>query len=52
MSEYINNREYRQKVLKDLILELHDGKSVEEVKERFGALIEGVSSTEISAMET
>ncbi len=52
MSEYINNREYRQKVLKDLILELHDGKSVEEVKERFGELIEGVSATEISAMET
>ncbi len=52
MSEYINNREYRQKVLKELILELHDGKSVEEVKEQFGKLIEGVSATEISAMET
>ncbi len=52
MSEYINNREYRQKVLKELILELHDGKSVEEVKERFGKLIEGVSATEISEMET
>lgn len=51
MSEYINNREYRQKVLKDLIMELHEGKSVEEVKERFGELIEGVSATEISAME-
>jgi DUF438 domain-containing protein len=51
MSEYINNREYRQKVLKDLIMELHDGKSVEEVKERFGKLIDGVSATEISAME-
>jgi DUF438 domain-containing protein len=51
MSEYINNREYRQKVLKELIMELHDGKSVEEVKERFGELIEGVSPTEISAME-
>ncbi|MDF2906541.1 MAG: domain S-box protein [Herbinix sp.] len=52
MSEYINNREYRQKVLKELIMELHNGKSVEEVKERFGQLIEGVSATEISAMET
>ncbi len=51
MSEYINNREYRQKVLKELILELHDGKSVEEVKERFGELIDGISATEISAME-
>lgn len=52
MSEYINNREYRQKVLKELIMELHEGKSVEEVKERFGKLIEGVSATEISEMET
>ncbi|MBH1942368.1 DUF438 domain-containing protein [Mobilitalea sibirica] len=51
MSEYINNREYRQKVLKELILELHDGKSVEEVKERFSKLIEGISPTEISVME-
>ncbi|MHB8130929.1 MAG: DUF438 domain-containing protein [Mobilitalea sp.] len=51
MSEYINNREYRQKILKELIMELHDGKSVEEVKERFGKLIEGVSATEISEME-
>ena len=34
MSEYINNREYRQKVLKELIRELHDGKTVEDVKER------------------
>lgn len=51
MSEYINNREYRQKILKELIMELHNGRSVEEVKERFGALIEGVSPTEISAME-
>jgi len=52
MSEYIKNREHRQKILKELILELHDGKSVDEVKERFGKLIEGVSATEISAMET
>jgi DUF438 domain-containing protein len=51
MSEYINNREYRQKVLKELIMELHNGKSVEEVKERFADLIDGVSPTEISEME-
>jgi len=51
MSEMINNREYRQKVLKELIGELHRGKSVEEVKERFGELIQGVSTTEISQME-
>lgn len=51
MSEVINNREYRQKVLKELIMELHDGKPVEEVKVRFAKLIEGVSAKEISAME-
>lgn len=51
MSEYINNREYRQKVLKELIMELHEGKSVDEVKERFAKLIEGVSPNEISMME-
>lgn len=51
MSEYINNREYRQKVLKELIMELHDGRTVDEVKERFEKLIEGVSASEISMME-
>lgn len=51
MSEYINNREYRQKVLKELITELHQGKSVEEVKARFAELIEGISPAEISEME-
>lgn len=52
MSEFINNREYRQKVLKELIMELHHGKSVEEVKERFAQLIEGISASEISEMES
>ncbi len=51
MSEIINNREYRKKALKELILELHDGKTVEEVKEKFAKLIEGVSAMEISEME-
>lgn len=51
MSELINNREYRQKVLKELIMELHNGKSVEEVKSRFEKLIEGISASEISEME-
>src|SRR5690554_6437489 len=51
MSEIINNREYRQKVLKELIMELHDGKSVDQVKERFAKLIEGLTTSEISEME-
>jgi DUF438 domain-containing protein len=51
MSEYINNREYRQAVLKELITELHNGKSVEEIKPRFEELIQGISPSEISEME-
>lgn len=51
MSEMINNREYRQKILKDLIMELHGGKSVDEVKERFKKMIQGISATEIAEME-
>ncbi len=51
MSEMINNREYRQKVLKELIMELHHGKGVEEVKQRFEKLIQGISAAEISEME-
>ena len=51
MSEEINNREYRQKVLKELITQLHDGKSVEEVKGRFAAVFEGVSAEEIAQAE-
>lgn len=51
MSEMINNREYRQKVLKELITELHKGKGVEEIKPRFEKLINGISVTEIAEME-
>ncbi len=51
MSEIINNREYRQKVLKELIMELHAGKTVDEVKSRFEKLIEGISAAEIAEME-
>lgn len=51
MSELINNREYRQKVLKELIMELHQGKTVEDVKARFEKLIEGISALEITEME-
>jgi len=41
VSELINNREERQKILKDLIQQLHDGKSVEEVKEQFKQMMDG-----------
>lgn len=51
MSEMINNREYRQRILKEIITQLHHGKSVQEVKARFEKLIEGISAKEISEME-
>lgn len=51
MSEEINNREYRQKVLKELITQLHNGKTVEEVKGKFAAVFEGVSAEEIAQAE-
>jgi DUF438 domain-containing protein len=51
MSEAINNREYRQEKLKEVIRELHEGKTVEEVREKFAEVIEGVSPKEISMME-
>ncbi len=51
MSEMINNRQHRQKILKELIMELHDGESVDKVKERFAKVIEGVTASEISDME-
>ncbi|WP_055666962.1 DUF438 domain-containing protein [Desnuesiella massiliensis] len=58
MSELINNRELnnennekRQGILKDIIMQLHNGKSAKEVKEQFEKLISGVSANEISQME-
>ena len=51
MSELINNREHRRNVLKELITELHNGKSVEEVKQRFEDTFDGVSASEISEVE-
>ena len=51
MSEIINNRQHRQKILKQLIIELHNGASIDDVKSRFEELIDGISPMEISAME-
>lgn len=51
MSELINNREERQKILKELIQQLHDGKTVAEVKDQFKKLMDGIGSTELSEME-
>lgn len=51
MSELINNREHRQQVLKDLIRQLHEGKTVDEVKQQFEDTFKDVSATEISEAE-
>lgn len=51
MSEVINNREYRRETLKKLIRRLHEGETVEKVKEDFGKLLDGITTTEISQME-
>jgi DUF438 domain-containing protein len=51
VTEIINNREYRQKILKEILKELHQGKSVEEVKPKFEANFKGVSVNEISELE-
>lgn len=51
MSEQINNREFRKEVIKQVIKELHEGKTVDEVKQKFEAAFEGVSASEISEAE-
>lgn len=51
MSEEINNREYRRKVIRNLIAQLHNGKRVDEVKEQFARVFEGVSAEEIAQAE-
>jgi hypothetical protein len=51
MSEQINNREYRKEVIKEVIRELHDGKTVDEVKQKFEEAFAGVLASEISEAE-
>lgn len=51
MSEFINNREYRKKVLKELIMELHNGKKLDEVKPIFEKTFSGIAATEIAEIE-
>ncbi len=51
MSELINNREHRKKIVKEVIRKLHDGASVDEVKDEFAEVLKGVSPTEITVIE-
>ncbi len=51
MSEFLNNTEYKKKLLKDIIRELHHGKSPEELKEKFKGVLKNVSPLEIPLIE-
>jgi DUF438 domain-containing protein len=51
MSEFINNSEYRKKKLKELIKSLHNGKTVDDVKDEFQKDFGSVSTIEISQIE-
>lgn len=51
MSELINNREYRKEKIKEIILELHQGRTAEEVKAEFDELIKDIAPIELAAIE-
>ena len=51
MSQEINNREMRKQAIKDMLRQLHEGKTVEEVQAQFRAAFDGVAASEISAAE-
>lgn len=51
MTQEINNREYRQKVIRELLSDLHAGKPFEEVKARFEEVFKGVAASEIAEAE-
>jgi len=51
MSEEINNRKFRQGVIKSLIEQLYEGKTVDDVKAQFAEAFDGVSAAEISQAE-
>ncbi len=51
MSEYIQNSTHRREILKGIIRQLHEGRSVDEVKAEFAALLREVGPTEIAQIE-
>ncbi len=51
MSEFINNTEKRKEIIKSVLRQLHEGKSVEQVKAEFGVLAGEASSAEIAEVE-
>ena len=51
MSEYIDNQAKRRDTLKRLIRDLHEGKTVDDVKAEFAALLHDVGAAEIAEIE-
>ena len=51
MSEYIDNTEKRKETIKSILKQLHDGKSVSEVKAEFAELLEDATPGDISEVE-
>lgn len=51
MSEHIDNHTKRKETLKRVLCQLHEGKTVEEVKGEFATLLRGVSTMEIAQIE-
>ena len=51
MSEFINNVTLRKETLKNILRQLHEGKSVDEVKAQFAALTDQISGEEIAEVE-
>lgn len=51
MSEFINNTAVKQQALKAIIKQLHEGASVDSVKEAFAQIADGITASEIAQME-
>ena len=51
MSELIDNRKHRQETLKGIIRDLHAGVDSEDIKARFGELLDQVGASEIADIE-
>ncbi|MRR30242.1 DUF438 domain-containing protein [bacterium] len=51
MSEFINNVTRRKEILKSVLRQLHEGKTVEQVKAEFGELAKEAGSAEIAEIE-
>jgi DUF438 domain-containing protein len=51
VSEYIDNDSQRKEKLKSVILQLHEGKTVDDVKNEFAELLRDVGATEVAQIE-